>query len=171
DAHAAQLAASSDNRLLHSGEAAQELVVGSSQALLGVDAHPLCQVHQGKEQVAQLFGAPLLALFILQFGKLFADLVEHTFYAGPVEAHAGGAHLKLLGAFEGWHSARHAQQQPCTFQPLLRSLCRLEFASRFRLGFALSCFDDLPVSDYVLGPSYLNVSEYVWVTPYQLGDY
>src|SRR5215210_7468140 len=73
-AHAAQLASLPHYCLFHFGEASQELVVGTPQCFLSVDAHPLPQVHQGEQQVAKLLGAALFTFLTLKLVYLLADL-------------------------------------------------------------------------------------------------
>src|SRR4051812_10257212 len=84
DTHTAQLATARHDRLLHRGEAPDELVVGPPEGFFGVDAHPLGEDHQREEEIAHLFRAALLTLLGLQFGKLFTHFVEDALDIGPI---------------------------------------------------------------------------------------
>lgn len=109
-------------------EAALELVAGTAQRRLGLDAQMAREIRQREERVAQLLFEALLAVAGggggTEFSDFFLDLVQNVLGAGPVEAGGGGPRAELVGAEQSGQRPRN----PGEYRLLVRRVGLLAFA-------------------------------------------
>ena len=104
-------------------ETALELLIGASQAALGIGAEKARQIGRRKQQVPHLLfdsalrlanawlAARLAAEFPAQLLEFFFDLVQQVFYLDPVEPSLGSSDSHLVGLERRWQGASNPIEQ------------------------------------------------------------
>ena len=119
-----------------------------------IDLPKPAQIHQGKEQVAQLvmdvFGIPG-GQRLLNFAKFLFNFADHVGDIGPVEPHARCTCLDRFGTAQGWQLTRNPVR---------------DGAWRFFTG-ALFSIDGLPVADDLVRIGDVHIAKDMRMAPDQ----
>ena len=82
--------------VLHCAEAAPEFLIGPSERLFAIDAHPLGETRDGEQHIAELILLLLRSLRERKLADLLSELLEWAANVRPIESASAGAALQRL---------------------------------------------------------------------------